>query len=277
GWWLSIFRNGCSQHSQQVPTGSVLRPTHLFAGPFGDSSSALLGVRFCEILLPPRTAKSFANPHSPIDGTPELLMPTVMASPRASLPVSLWIVVVLMGFSAFLNYLDRGNLSIAAPMLKEELHISPVRLGFLLSAFFWTYGSFQLFSGWLVDRLNVKPSFCRRIFPLVCRNCRNRCRPHLCGTFSPAIYPWHRRIRGVSFLRQNHFAELPPSAPRHRQFCRCCRPGLRSRLWYAVRWLVDGQIWLAFLLRSSRSAQLALALALAHVHAQKASRDRPRP
>ncbi|HMD44484.1 MAG TPA: MFS transporter [Candidatus Acidoferrum sp.] len=91
-------------------------------------------------------------------------MPTVMASPRASLPVSLWIVVVLMGFSAFLNYLDRGNLSIAAPMLKEELHISPVQLGFLLSAFFWTYGSFQLFSGWLVDRLNVNLVFAAGFF-----------------------------------------------------------------------------------------------------------------
>jgi len=64
-------------------------------------------------------------------------------------------VLVLLGFSAFINFVDRGNLSIAAPMLKDELGISASQLGFLLSAFFWTYACLQLVSGWLVDRLNV--------------------------------------------------------------------------------------------------------------------------
>jgi MFS transporter, ACS family, D-galactonate transporter len=64
-------------------------------------------------------------------------------------------VAVLLGCSAFLNYLDRGNLSIAAPMLKDELGISPAKLGVLLSAFFWTYACAQPLAGWLVDRVNV--------------------------------------------------------------------------------------------------------------------------
>jgi MFS transporter, ACS family, D-galactonate transporter len=64
-------------------------------------------------------------------------------------------VLVLLAISAFINFIDRGNLSIAAPLLKDELGISPSKLGFLLSAFFWTYACSQLFSGWLVDRLNV--------------------------------------------------------------------------------------------------------------------------
>ena len=71
------------------------------------------------------------------------------------LPASLVIVVLLLAISAFINYIDRGNLSIAAPMLKDELDISAGQLGVLLSAFFWTYACTQLFSGWLVDRLNV--------------------------------------------------------------------------------------------------------------------------
>ena len=59
------------------------------------------------------------------------------------------IVAVLLGFSAFLNYIDRGNLSIAAPMLKDELAISPARLGVLLSASFWTYAwPCDCSSGW---------------------------------------------------------------------------------------------------------------------------------
>jgi MFS family permease len=65
------------------------------------------------------------------------------------------VVLVLLAISVFINYVDRGNLSIAAPMLKDELGISAWKLGGLLSAFFWTYACTQLFSGWLVDRVNV--------------------------------------------------------------------------------------------------------------------------
>jgi MFS family permease len=64
-------------------------------------------------------------------------------------------VLVLLGISVFINYIDRGNLSIAAPMLKDELLISPTQLGILLSAFFWTYACLQPITGWLVDRVNV--------------------------------------------------------------------------------------------------------------------------
>ena len=80
-------------------------------------------------------------------------------SARSSLhkgvPGALMVVVVLLAISAFINYVDRGNLSIAAPMLKDELGISAAKLGVLLSAFFLTYACSQLFSGWLVDRFNV--------------------------------------------------------------------------------------------------------------------------
>ncbi|MGB9404806.1 MAG: MFS transporter, partial [Candidatus Acidiferrales bacterium] len=82
-------------------------------------------------------------------------MTTSTPSQPARIPGALKVVVVLLAISAFINYVDRGNLSIAAPMLKDELGISPSKLGILLSAFFWTYASMQLLSGWLVDRLNV--------------------------------------------------------------------------------------------------------------------------
>jgi len=64
-------------------------------------------------------------------------------------------VVVLLAISVFINYIDRGSLSIAAPSLKDELRLSPSQLGILLSSFFWTYAGFQILSGWLVDRFNV--------------------------------------------------------------------------------------------------------------------------
>jgi ACS family D-galactonate transporter-like MFS transporter len=63
--------------------------------------------------------------------------------------------LVLIFLSVFINYVDRGNLSIAAPLLKDELGLSASQLGILLSSFFWTYACAQILSGWLVDRFDV--------------------------------------------------------------------------------------------------------------------------
>ena len=82
-------------------------------------------------------------------------MTTSRSVQRRSIPGNLLAVLILLAISVFINYVDRGNLSIAAPMLKDELGISASQLGILLSAFFWTYAGMQLFSGWLVDRWNV--------------------------------------------------------------------------------------------------------------------------
>src|SRR5437763_1805342 len=82
-------------------------------------------------------------------------MSTSTSRQRKSIPAGLRIVLLLLAISAFINYVDRGNLSIAAPMLKDELGISALQLGVLLSAFFWTYACLQPLSGWLVDRWNV--------------------------------------------------------------------------------------------------------------------------
>ncbi len=65
-------------------------------------------------------------------------------------------VLILLALSAFINFVDRGNLSAAAPLLKTELALSDFRLGILLAAFFWSYAFFQIASGWLVDHLDVK-------------------------------------------------------------------------------------------------------------------------
>jgi MFS family permease len=65
-------------------------------------------------------------------------------------------VLLLLALSVFINYLDRGNLSLAAPLLKNEFQLSATQLGILLSSFFWTYSFFLPVFGWLVDRLDVK-------------------------------------------------------------------------------------------------------------------------
>jgi len=60
--------------------------------------------------------------------------------------------LVLLALCLVINYIDRSNLSLAVPLLEEELHISATQLGILFSAFFWTYTALQFVSGWLVDR-----------------------------------------------------------------------------------------------------------------------------
>src|SRR3954469_10814492 len=80
---------------------------------------------------------------------------TTVPFERKRLPGSLIVLLVLIGLSVFINYIDRGNLSIAASMGQEELRINPAKLGLLLSAFFWTYALLQPFYGWLADRVNV--------------------------------------------------------------------------------------------------------------------------
>jgi len=60
--------------------------------------------------------------------------------------------IVLLALSVIINYIDRSNLAIAAPLIREEIGLSASQLGLLLSAFFWTYATFQVLAGWLVDR-----------------------------------------------------------------------------------------------------------------------------
>ena len=73
-------------------------------------------------------------------------------------------VLFLLSLSVLINYIDRSNLSIAAPLIKDEFHISASQLGTLLSAFFWTYALMQIPAGWLVDRFDVKWVFAAGFF-----------------------------------------------------------------------------------------------------------------
>ncbi len=80
-------------------------------------------------------------------------MPNALDHEKLSTPLRR--ILFLLAFSVFINYVDRGNLSIAAPLIKDELGLSPSQLGILLSSFFWTYTAFQIPVGWLVDRFDV--------------------------------------------------------------------------------------------------------------------------
>src|SRR5580692_725659 len=62
----------------------------------------------------------------------------------------------LLFVTVVINYLDRSNISIAAPGMASDFHLDPVQLGLVFSAFAWTYTPFQLPGGWLVDRVHPR-------------------------------------------------------------------------------------------------------------------------
>lgn len=68
-------------------------------------------------------------------------------------------VLALVTMATILNYLDRSVMSVAAKPMSGELHISPVMLGVIFSAFSWTYAVAQIPGGLLLDRLGTRITY----------------------------------------------------------------------------------------------------------------------
>jgi MFS family permease len=67
-----------------------------------------------------------------------------------------WPIVALLAAALFINYVDRGAVPTAAPLMQDELGFSPRQLGLLFSAFFWSYALLQLPVGWLAERIGAQ-------------------------------------------------------------------------------------------------------------------------
>jgi ACS family glucarate transporter-like MFS transporter len=63
-----------------------------------------------------------------------------------------WLMVFLVFAVAAVSYLDRANISIAAPHIKTDLGLSDRQLGMVFSAFVFGYAFTQPFAGRLADR-----------------------------------------------------------------------------------------------------------------------------
>ncbi len=67
--------------------------------------------------------------------------------------------VMLVTTAVFINYVDRGNLSTAAPLLQDQLSLNEVQLGLLFSAFYYGYVPLMPLMGVLAERFGAKPVF----------------------------------------------------------------------------------------------------------------------
>jgi len=79
-------------------------------------------------------------------------------SRAATTRVRYWILAIIVIATA-INYLDRANLSIAAPIVKTDLHISDIQMGLIFSAFSWTYAALQIPGGWILERVGPRKTF----------------------------------------------------------------------------------------------------------------------
>jgi MFS family permease len=66
-----------------------------------------------------------------------------------------WRIAGLIGAGVLINYFDRISISVAGPQLERSFHLTPIDLGLLFSAFFWSYALLQIPVGLIVDRLGV--------------------------------------------------------------------------------------------------------------------------
>ena len=75
-----------------------------------------------------------------------------------------WGILAMLFIVTTINYADRATISIAGPELKKALGLSPVEMGYIFSAFAWSYVLAQLPGGWLLDRFGSKITYFFSIF-----------------------------------------------------------------------------------------------------------------
>nr|WP_229259963.1 MFS transporter [Duganella aquatilis] len=58
-----------------------------------------------------------------------------------------------------INFADRATMAIAGPEIKKLFNLSPVEMGYIFSAFAWSYMIAQMPGGWLLDRFGSKLTY----------------------------------------------------------------------------------------------------------------------
>src|ERR1051326_8870694 len=67
-----------------------------------------------------------------------------------------WWIAGLLFTATVINYIDRQALSIVAPVLTKELHLTAVQYANMLQGFLYAYTVMYLVSGILVDRWGTR-------------------------------------------------------------------------------------------------------------------------
>lgn len=57
---------------------------------------------------------------------------------------------------AVITYVDRVGISVAVPLISQDLGLTSIQMGWALSAFGWAYAAFEIPGGWLGDRIGPR-------------------------------------------------------------------------------------------------------------------------
>jgi sugar phosphate permease len=80
---------------------------------------------------------------------------TTATATATRVPKVRWGIGLLLGAGVLINYVDRINLSVAAPQLQQEFGLTDGEIGWLFSGFFWSYALLQIPTGMILDRFGV--------------------------------------------------------------------------------------------------------------------------
>lgn len=92
------------------------------------------------------------------------------SSPATSSAVNLvasrarWGILAMLFIATTINYADRATISIAGPSIAKDLGLSPIEMGYIFSAFAWSYVLAQIPGGWLLDKFGSRLTYFASIF-----------------------------------------------------------------------------------------------------------------
>ena len=122
-----------------------------------------------------------------------------------------YVVLLLLFIGISINYLDRANMAIAAPVLQKEMGIQPALMGIIFSAFSWAYMCMQVPAGVVLDRFGVRRtmgwaifvwSACTSLFGLATSALHFAALRALLGTAEVPCFPSAQRTVSNWFPRQ---------------------------------------------------------------------------
>ena len=67
-----------------------------------------------------------------------------------------WVIGALMFLAGMINYLDRSALGVAAPLIRQDLHLDAAQLGIVFSSFSFGYALFCFVGGYASDRFGPR-------------------------------------------------------------------------------------------------------------------------
>src|ERR1700682_3331432 len=79
-----------------------------------------------------------------------------MDSPQTRPSKGRWYILFLICLMYLIPYLDRVNISTAAPVIAKEFGFDKITMGIIFSSFVWAYAAFQVPGGWLGDRFGAR-------------------------------------------------------------------------------------------------------------------------